>query len=227
VSAKRVTLTFDNGPTEGVTGRVLDILRAQELRATFFVCGKQLLTPAARELARRAVDEGHWVGNHTMTHDLPLGVDSSPGTLRREIGATQEMLAWNDGQERLFRPAGSGGALDRRLFSPPAVDYLTEHGYSVVLWNSVPRDWEAPDTWVEAALADVARQDWTVMVLHDLPTGAMDHLPAAIDAIREGGAQFEQSFPESCVPIVRGRLRAPVDHLMPDHLMPGSQATGG
>lgn len=217
MSDKRVTLTFDNGPTEGVTNRVLDVLRDHSVRATFFVCGKQLLERSSRDLVLRAVEEGHRVGNHTTTHSSPLGEDSSPDALRREIGATQELLGSCAGDEWLFRPAGSGGALDRRIFSAPAVDYLVQHRYSVVLWNSVPRDWERPELWVDAALVDLNRHEWTVMVLHDLPTGAMKRLPSAIERMRALGVELVQDLPVSCVPISGGVLRAPVDHLMPLH----------
>src|SRR6185295_9075586 len=68
-----VTLTFDNGPEPDVTPRVLDILKAHDIRTTFFVIGEKLADPARRRLAVRAHDEGHWIGNHTFTHTVPLG----------------------------------------------------------------------------------------------------------------------------------------------------------
>ena len=68
-----LTLTFDNGPEPGVTPRVLDILRERGIKATFFVIGEKLGDPERRRLAARAHDEGHWIGNHTFTHSVPLG----------------------------------------------------------------------------------------------------------------------------------------------------------
>src|SRR5947209_7218582 len=73
-----VTLTFDNGPAPGTTERVLDVLGERDLKATFFVVGSMLHRPGARELADRAVAEGHWVGNHSMTHATPLGHEPDP-----------------------------------------------------------------------------------------------------------------------------------------------------
>ncbi|HWC37218.1 MAG TPA: hypothetical protein VG476_01760, partial [Acidimicrobiales bacterium] len=84
----------------------------------------------------------------------------------------------------------------------------------LVLWNSVPRDWEDPSGWVGRALEDVARQEWTVLVLHDLPTGAMDHLARFVDAAIADGAEVVQELPPECVPIERGVPRAPIDHLV-------------
>ncbi len=69
----RVTLTFDNGPTPGITDRVLAVLAKHGVKSTFFACGKNLGTKAEVALVERAHDEGHWVGNHTFTHSFSLG----------------------------------------------------------------------------------------------------------------------------------------------------------
>ncbi len=66
-----LTLSFDNGPDPEATPRVLDVLAERGLKATFFVVGEQLR--AHRALAERAHAEGHWIGNHTLTHPRPLG----------------------------------------------------------------------------------------------------------------------------------------------------------
>jgi hypothetical protein len=75
----------------------------------------------------------------------------------------------------------------------------------MVLWNSIPRDWAEPDAWVATALAQCKAQAWSLMVLHDLPTGAMRHLQHFIHLARAAGARFRQDFPPDCVPIVRGK----------------------
>jgi hypothetical protein len=92
--------------------------------------------------------------------------------------------------------------------------YLQDHGYTCVLWNSVPHDWEDPEDWVERCLADVTTRDWSLVVLHDLPTGAMNHLPRFLDGLRELRADIVQDFPPSCLPLRRGRLVQPVEHLL-------------
>ena len=80
---RRLTLTFDNGPCPGATERILDILAERNLLATFFVVGDRLADPAAKRCAERAKDEGHWIGNHTMTHGEPLGLPRTPTTAKR------------------------------------------------------------------------------------------------------------------------------------------------
>jgi len=205
----KVTLTFDNGPWPGVTEPVLDTLGEYGVRATFFVVGKQLRR--ARALTERAAAEGHWIGNHTMTHSVPLGDGADPVA---EIDATQELLGLLTHPARWFRPFGRGGVLDEHLFSAASVAHLERGGYSCVLWNSVPRDWEDPDAWIELALGDVAANDWTVVVLHDLPTGAMDRLPRFLDALDARHAEIVQDFPDSVVPIRAGRVTGDLARLV-------------
>ena len=99
-----VTLTFDNGPEPDVTPRVLDILAARAIKTTFFVIGEKLEDPARRQLAVRAHDEGHWIGNHTFTHTVPLGQQRDPQTARHEIGRTQAAIGELSHPRRWFRP---------------------------------------------------------------------------------------------------------------------------
>lgn len=172
----QVTLTFDNGPDPEVTPAVLDTLGRAGLRATFFVLGEKPRQPDCRVLAERAFAEGHWIGNHTFTHGAPLGESREAGTVEREIGETQAPLGGLAHPDRLFRPVGGGGRLGRHLLSPEALDYLKAGEFSCVLWTSVPEDWLDPVGWVERAMADCRTRDWSVVVVHDLPTGAMDHL---------------------------------------------------
>ena len=87
-----LTLTFDNGPEPGVTPRVLDILRERGIKTTFFVIGEKLGDPERRRLAARAHDEGHWIGNHTFTHTVPLGQQHDAETAQNEIGRTQAAI---------------------------------------------------------------------------------------------------------------------------------------
>jgi peptidoglycan/xylan/chitin deacetylase (PgdA/CDA1 family) len=206
-----LTLSFDNGPEPEVTPRVLDILRERGIKATFFVIGEKIADPERRRLAARARDEGHWIGNHTFTHSIPLGQQSDAETARREIGRTQAEIGELAHPARWFRPFGGGGNLDDRLLKPSVVDYLAREKHSCVLWNAIPRDWDDPQGWVDRALGQCRAQAWSLMVLHDLPTGAMDRLETFLDRARDGGARFRQDFPPPCVPIRAGEIVLPID----------------
>jgi len=200
----RVTLTFDNGPTAGVTEHVLDELAAWDVHATFFVIGSKLLTAAGHALVERAHQKGHWIGNHTLTHTTPLGAFTDPADLDREIDATQSLLGALAHPDRLFRPYGSGGVIDRRLLGVHGRQRMLDDGFTCCLWDCLPRDWLEPDAWVDTCLAMIESMAWPVVVLHDLPTGAMDHLPRFLDALVAADIEIVQDFPDTCVPIRRG-----------------------
>jgi peptidoglycan-N-acetylglucosamine deacetylase len=201
---RRLTLTFDNGPIPGVTDAVLDILARRDLKATFFVVGEQLRAPGARALAERAVAEGHWVGNHSMTHRVSLGQMIDAAGIALEIDGADELLHGLRHADRLFRPFGNGGVIDQRMLCRSALDLLQCGGYTVVCWNSIPRDWDDPDGWVARAVADVRRLSHTVVVLHDRPTGAMRHLDAFLDEVAVAGVDIVQDFPDDVVLLRRG-----------------------
>ncbi len=205
-----LTLTFDNGPEPDVTPHVLDTLAKRGLKATFFVIGQKLLDPTRRGLAERAHAEGHWIGNHTFTHSLPLGRQRDPNTAEHEIARTQNLIGDLAHPNRWFRPFGSGGNLDDRLLKPSVVDHLSAGSYSCVLWNAIPRDWADPDGWIDRALQQCSLQAWSLMVLHDLPTGAMRHLETFLDRAAEAGARFKQEFAPDCVPIRSGKTVLPI-----------------
>lgn len=205
-----VTLTFDNGPEPGVTPGVLDTLARKAVAATFFVLGHKLADPRGRALAERAAGEGHWIGNHTYTHATPLGELDGAGVPEAEIGRTQALIGDLARPEKLFRPFGGGGIIGPHLLSPAALDYLAGGGFTCVLWNVIPRDWEATETWPERALELMRPLPWSLVVIHDLPTGAMRHLDRFIDMVRAGGGRFRQDFPPDCVPLRNGREALPM-----------------
>lgn len=205
-----LTLTFDNGPEPEVTPRVLDILARRGLKTTFFVVGEKLEDPERLELARRAHAEGHKIGNHTYTHSTPLGQMHDSTDAVEELRRTDALVAKTGETRKLFRPFGGGGKLGPHLMSPPVVDYLHRNAYSCVLWNAIPRDWADPEGWVETALAQIAAQNHTLIVLHDLPTGAMDRLEEFLDRAEADGVTFREDFPEDCVPMVEGKDTVPL-----------------
>jgi peptidoglycan/xylan/chitin deacetylase (PgdA/CDA1 family) len=208
-----LTLSFDNGPEPEVTPGVLDELAARDIRATFFLLGRKLVLPGHRAAPSRAHAEGHWIGNHTWTHGTPLGTRPGAETAEAEVTRTQDLLGPLAHPDKLFRPHG-GGRIGPQLLSPEVAGLLRAGGYTCVLWTSVPGDYRDPDGWVEPALADCASRPWTVMVLHDLPNGAMAHLGRFLDAARDAGARFRQDFPADCIPILRGEARAGLEGLV-------------
>jgi peptidoglycan/xylan/chitin deacetylase (PgdA/CDA1 family) len=204
-------LSFDNGPEPEVTPHVLDTLARHGIKTTFFVIGEKLLDPERRNLAATARAEGHWIGNHTFTHSVPLGQQRDPDTAEHEIARTQALIGDLAHPQRWFRPFGGGGNLDERLLKPSVVEHLTAGGYSCVLWNAIPGDWADPEGWIDRALKQCRAQAWSLMVLHDLPSGAMRHLESFLDRATAAGARFHQEFPPACVPIRDGKVVLPIE----------------
>jgi peptidoglycan/xylan/chitin deacetylase (PgdA/CDA1 family) len=208
-----LTLSFDNGPTAEVTPFVLDVLAQRRVKSTFFVIGERLARN--RALTERAHAEGHWIGNHTWSHSLPFGLMEADAA-KREFDRTQETIGSLAHPHRLFRPYGQGGNLDHRLLSRPVIEHLSARQATIVLWSALPRDWQDPDGWVERALDQVAARPWSLMVLHDLPTGAMRHLDRFLKLIAQRGGRVRQGFPPDCMPMIDGRLAQPVDLYLAD-----------
>jgi peptidoglycan/xylan/chitin deacetylase (PgdA/CDA1 family) len=192
---------------------VLDCLGQHGIKATFFVLGRKVSTPDGLDLARRASREGHWIGNHTWSHVGRLGEGTREVALH-EFERTEEALSWLKQPVPLFRPRGGAGKLGRGLLHPAVVERLTLGGYTCVLWNSVPGDYRDPDGWMERALADCRTRERSLVVLHDLPNGAMRHLDSFLRKLREDGHELMQEFPPECTPIVRGKIVQPLDGVL-------------
>jgi len=187
---------------------VLDVLAERGLRASFFLVGERLERPGARALAERAARDGHRIGNHSLTHATPLGVNDDPAEAEREIDGMQALLGDLVSGERCFRPFGGGGVIDRNLLGRHALERLVRGAYTCVLWSSVPRDWENPAGWPDVCLEQIAARPWSVVVLHDLPTGAMERLPVFLDALSARGVDVVHDFPDDCVPLRVGQPTA-------------------
>jgi peptidoglycan/xylan/chitin deacetylase (PgdA/CDA1 family) len=210
----RLTITFDNGPTPGVTDRVLATLATRGIKSTFFLVGEKLVATEARDLAIAAHEQGHWIGNHTMHHGSPLGEwDDAEGACA-EIALAQEALGALAHPRRLFRPNGRG-LVGSHVLSSATIGYLAAHRYTVVLWSIFVRDSKSPDGWEQRALAPLGQREWDVLVLHDVPTSDMDVLPRFIDHVLDRGITIEQDFPTDLIPLEQGALTGAAVSMLP------------
>src|SRR2546430_15019983 len=131
-----ITLTFDNGPDPDVTPLVLATLRRHGILSTFFVLGDKLRD--RRALAERAHAEGHWIGNHTYNHLVPLGLAAEPGAAASEIARTQELIGNLAHPRRFFRPLGNGGGvIDPNPLNQEAGGQLNPGGVTLGLCGAV------------------------------------------------------------------------------------------
>lgn len=155
---REVALTFDDGPNPPYTGRILDVLRAERVHATFFVVGRAVAADPAT--VRRIVREGNAVGNHTWDHRHLL-VETG-ATMRSELTRTDAAIFAASGvHTRLLRPPF--GARDFAV-----LDQAKRLGYTVVMWSvPLPNDWDRPGgaTIAQRVLDHVG--DGSIIVLHD------------------------------------------------------------
>ncbi|HZL01407.1 MAG TPA: glycosyltransferase [Caulobacteraceae bacterium] len=187
-----VALTFDDGPDGRYTPKILDILKAKQAKATFFVIGQNM--QAKPELVEREVREGQMVGNHTWTHP---NIGATPvAQTDLELNTTQRLFEVITGRSmRLFRPPYFG---DAEPSTPNEVRPLLMAqglGYLIVGLRIDPDDWKKPDPRliVErtlARLADTGPHAGQVVLLHDAGgdrSRTVEALPALIDALRAHG----------------------------------------
>jgi peptidoglycan-N-acetylglucosamine deacetylase len=154
---RQIALTYDDGPNDPHTLRLLEVLAKHGARATFFLIGRYV--QQRPDIAREVAKAGHVVGNHTFTH--PLLIFKSEAEIRRQLSACRAVLEDSIGQHsNLFRPPFGG----RR----PAVFRITrELGLEPVMWNVTGYDWNAPAASViEQKIAEqIGGGD--VILLHD------------------------------------------------------------
>jgi peptidoglycan/xylan/chitin deacetylase (PgdA/CDA1 family) len=204
----KITLTIDNGPDPELTPQVLAVLKQTRVTAHFFVVGRRIARPGGFALLDEIQRDGHVIGNHTWSHATPFGDNSDPCAVADEVERTSKLLSGYLSKPPLFRPFGGGGRLDRCLFSPALIEHLVTTGFTAVLWNVVPRDWEDLDGWVDTALTQVGERDWSVVVVHDNLPGNAVRIGEFIERARARGHAFVAGIAPECLPIVGGELRA-------------------
>jgi hypothetical protein len=82
-----------------------------------------------------------------------------------------------------------------------------------VLWNALPHDWDDQDGWIDRALSDIDRLEWSVVVLHDVVDAALPRLDEFLTAVATRQPTWSQEFPDACTPIRNGVATASFDTL--------------
>ncbi len=181
VSGNYIAITFDDGPHPQNTPRLLDILRARNVKATFYVIGRSVdLYP---QIVRRTVAEGHEIGNHTYTHRLlsKLGDDE----VRKEMTRCRDAIVRAAGvRPRTMRPP-YGGLLQRQRQLIHA-----EFGNPTILWSVDPLDWKRPGPSVVTSRILSATTAGGIVLAHDLHSQTVDAMPATIDGLLRKGFRF-------------------------------------
>lgn len=178
---KLVALTFDDGPSSATTPRLLDILYAKDVPATFFMLGK--MARSNPDIAKRAEDEGHIVASHTMYHQ---------NLIRIPAGAAKDDITE---AATVFRGIlGHNPALTRPPYGNINNTVRDNVDTPMILWSVDTLDWKNKD--VDSILAITKEQvhDGAVILMHDIYDTTVDAVSVVIDELRKDGYEFVTIF---------------------------------
>ncbi len=182
---KNILLTFDQGYENGYTAQILDTLKEKKVKAVFFLL--QDYAERNPELVQRMIDEGHIVGNHSVSHySMP---DLSAEECRQEIEGLQEYMKQNLGVTmKLFRPPMGE-------FSEQSLSVTKDCGLSTMLWSFAYADWDVnaqPDPAQAKEKLIGAAHEGAIYLLHSVSQTNAEVLGEVIDGIRDEGFEFEK-----------------------------------
>ena len=136
-SRKVLYLTFDAGYENGYTAKILDVLKKHHVRAAFFLVGNYIAT--SQELVKRMVEEGHIVGNHTLTHP-DMSAISTRESFAEELSGLEQRYVETTGKKmkKFYRPP-------QGRYSESNLKMAKEMGYTTIFWSLAYVDWYESD----------------------------------------------------------------------------------
>ncbi|MGI8505186.1 MAG: polysaccharide deacetylase family protein [Hassallia sp.] len=179
---KVIALTFDDGPWIGSTAKVLDILKKNNIKGTFFVVGQMLKEHP--DLGVRIVTEGHVIANHTWTHRYHF---MNPQVAAYEIDSTSDLIYQTTGvKTTLFRPPGG-------IMNNGVAAYARNQKYTIVMWSADSVDYSRPP--ISRLIRNVTRasKPGGIVLMHDgggNRSHTVEALPQIIDNFRKQGYSF-------------------------------------
>ena len=197
---KRVFLTFDDGPSKTVTPLILDLLKKENIKATFFLLGSRVeYNP---DLVKRAYDEGHYIANHGYSHQyssIYSSIDSILDEYNKTEQCIQKALGDSNYHSNLFRyPGGSNGGKYNKL-KQEAKEVLKQNQIAYLDWNALSNDAAGAKTEEELInniKSTVGGKSSVVILMHDASDKILTYetLPDVISFLREQGYKFETIY---------------------------------
>ena len=184
-SDKKIYLTFDDGPIPKVTEWVLDLLKSEEIKATFFCIGDNIKKHP--EVYKRILSEGHQTGNHTFNH-LNCWKTNTKSYLENFKLCETEHLKLNTEHSFLFRPPYG-------KIKPSQSKAIRQLGYKIIMWDVLSYDFD-PTISVEKCLENVISntEQGSIIVFHDSLKAEKNlkyALPKAIQILKNRGFVFD------------------------------------
>src|SRR5437763_4212376 len=176
-----IAMTFDDGPSATLTPKLLDLLAAHHIKATFFVIGENVVEHP--EIVARAAHEGHEIGNHSWSHPN-FGKMSDDG-VRSQVQRTDDAIKGATGAPpTLLRPPyGSITARQKRWIHD-------QFGYQIILWDVDPYDWKRPGPSAVRNRILKETQPGSIVLSHDIHPGTIEAMPSTFDALEAKGFRF-------------------------------------
>src|SRR5438309_9822226 len=176
-----IAMTFDDGPSATLTPKLLDLLAAHHIKATFFVIGENVAEQP--DIVERAAREGHEIGNHSWSH--PNFAKMSEEGVRSQLRRTDDAIKSATGlRPTLLRPPyGSITAREKRWIHD-------EFGYQIILWDVDPYDWKRPGPAVVRARILKETRPGSIVLSHDVHPGTIEAMPSTFDELEAKGFKF-------------------------------------
>src|SRR5437870_3961199 len=176
-----IAMTFDDGPSATLTPKLLDLLAARHIKATFFVIGENVAEHP--EIVARAAREGHEIGNHSWSH--PNFAKMSEDRVHQQLWRTDDAIRNATGKRpTLMRPPyGSITAREKRWIHD-------ELGYDIILWDVDPYDWKRPGPAVVRNRILKETQSGSIVLSHDIHPGTIEAMSSTFDALEAKGFKF-------------------------------------
>ena len=181
VDGPYIALSFDDGPNPKLTPKLLDILAAHHIKATFFVIGEN--AAEYPDIVARAAREGHEIGNHSWSH--PYLAKLSDDAVRRELQRTDDAIKNATGtRPTLLRPPyGSLASRQKRWIHD-------EFGYQIILWDVDPFDWKRPGPNVVCNRVVKQTRAGSIVLSHDIHAGTIEAMPCILNQLEAKGFKF-------------------------------------
>lgn len=182
-SGKKVYLTFDTGGPMGESDKLLEILKDNDVKVTFFLVGYNV--KAYPDFAKKVVEEGHTIGNHTMTHkDM---TEISEEAAMKEIDDFAALI-----KETTGKPVAQVFRFPYGKYSMRLLDLVSEKGYTSVFWSTAMRDWEPRAGGAEEPYNDIMNglHEGNIILMHQGSEENIAALDRIIKDVKKEGYSF-------------------------------------
>ena len=176
-----IAITFDDGPHGTLTPKLLDLLAARKIKATFYVVGQ--CVAEFPDILKRAAREGHEIASHSWSH--PNLGKMSDDAVRDQLRKTDDIIKATIGVRptNMRPPYGS--------ITPRQKSWIhDEFGYKVIIWDVDPFDWKRPGSAVVTSRIVNQTKPGSIILVHDIHAASVEAMPETLDQLTAKGFKF-------------------------------------